>query len=443
MYEWQPDLPKPASENWREAYGSTTDGRSYTPSDSQAKTTYQAPAGNPVQFVYESMKLSGGLSVDTAEYPFFGFWSSTALNEKPQGITVSGFVRGDEYIKTRNALVESLRVTTTDDEPGYITLPLWGRFPVIVIDWDIEETAKELGQCKVNITFTRAGCPPAERWQDDNAIGKSVLEAAEDVKIAAIAAYVKKLSGFIDEKNLVKSFSLIKIELISVVGRVQAAQKTLNDITNEVSKITSLVAQGIRSPKVLALALFSSVGKLVTSLAEIKNAGEEAAASFGSKSGGTVAAFRIKNNEKNALFCFLPEHKYQLPVEAVTAKQIATKKETENLYKTAALYAAARILPTVPAQSYNKTANLFALYDRLERSVDLEDTEIYGAVTELRRALSKELAAKELSAELSITLNAGMPLLTLARYLGADESVLRKLNFIEDSFAIEGALHYV
>ena len=125
-----------------------------------------------------------------------------------QSAVVSGFLRGDEYIKSRNLLVDALRVTTTDDEPGYITLPLWGRFPVIVIDWDIEETAKELGQCKVNITFTRAGCPLAERWQDDNTIGKSVLEAAEDVKIAAIAAYVKKLSGFIDEKILLSRFRL-------------------------------------------------------------------------------------------------------------------------------------------------------------------------------------------------------------------------------------------
>ena len=432
MYEWQPDLPKSASENWRKAYGSTTDGRSYTPSDSQAKTTYQAPNGKPVQFVYESMKLSGGLSVDTAEYPFFGLWSSTALNEKTQGITVSGFLRGDEYIKSRNLLVDALRVTTTDDEPGYITLPLWGRFPVIVIDWDIEETAKELGQCKVNITFTRAGCPLAERWQGDNAIGKSVLEAAEDVKIAAANSYVSRLADSVDEKTLVKSFQLFRKKLFETVGRIQGGYRKLNELSNSVARISNLIAQGIRSPKTLALALFGIMGKIATSLAEIKNAGEE-----------TAAFFRIKNNEKNALFCFLPEHKYQLPVEAVTAKQIATKKKTENLYKTAALYAAARILPTVPAQSYNKTANLFALYDRLERSVDLEDTEVYGAVMELRRALSKELAAKELSAELSITLNAGMPLLTLARYLGADESVLRKLNFIEDSFALEGDLHYV
>lgn len=432
MYEWQPDLPKPASENWREAYGSTTDGRTYTPSDSQAKTSYQSPSGKPVQFIYESMKMSGGLSVDTAEYPFFGFWSSTALNEKTQGITVSGFLRGDEYIKARNELVESLRVTTTDDEPGYITLPLWGRIPVIVVDWDIEEVAKELGQCKISITFTRAGCPLNERWQSDNAIGKSVTEAAEDLKLAAIASYVNKLSGFIDEENLVKSFSLIKIGLISVVGRVQASQKTLNAITNEVSKITSLIAQGIRSPKALALALFSAIAKLVTSLAEIKNAGEEEA-----------AFFRIKNNEKSVLFYFLSEHKFQLPVETVTTKQVETKKDSENLYKTAALYAAASILPTVPAQSYDKTASLFALYDRLERSVDLEDTEVYGAVMELRRALSKELAAKELSAELSIKLNAGMPLLALAQYLGTEETVLRKLNFIADSFVAEGALHYV
>ena len=45
--------------------------------------------------------------------------------------------------------------------------------------------------------------------------------------------------------------------------------------------------------------------------------------------------------------------------------------------------------------------------------------------------------------ELSITLNAGMPLLTLAHYLGAEEAVLRHLNFIEDSFAVKGEIRYV
>ena len=60
------------------------------------------------------------------------------------------------------------------------------------------------------------------------------------------------------------------------------------------------------------------------------------------------------------------------------------------------------------AQSYNRTANLFALYERLERSIELEDTAVFQAVMELRQALSKELTGKDLSMELSTTLNAGL-----------------------------------
>ena len=103
MNNWDADLPAPASENWRMAYGATQGENekrlAYRASDTPAQTSYQAPKKTPVPFIYDSMKLSAGLSVDTEEYPFFGLWSSTALNEKPHGITVSGFLRGDNYIK--------------------------------------------------------------------------------------------------------------------------------------------------------------------------------------------------------------------------------------------------------------------------------------------------------------------------------------------------------
>ena len=436
MNNWDANLPAPASENWRMAYGATRGENekrlAYRASDTPAQTSYQAPKKSPVPFIYESMKLSAGLSVDTEEYPFFGLWSSTPLNEKPHGITVSGFLRGDNYIKNRNALVEALRVPATDDAPGYLSLPLWGRFPVIVVDWDIEESGKESGQCKIQLTFTRAGCPVEKRWELTGELTKTIPEAAEAVKIAAIAAYVKKLTGFIDDENLIKSFSLIKIALISVVGRVQGSQRTLNDITNEVSKITNLIAQGTRNPKTFALALFSAAGKLASSLAEIKNAADE-----------TISFFRLANNEKNALFCFLSEYKYSLPIEAVTVKQVMTKRETENLYRASALYSAAQLLPDVTVQSYDKTANLFALYERLEQSVDGSDPAVYEAVNDLRIAVSKELASRQLSQELSISLNGTMPILALAHYFGAEESVLRALNIIEDSFVLEGTVRYV
>ena len=128
---FDPSLPLPYKENWRQAYR-------YENSDLPRLSSYQAPAADPVPFVQENIDLSGGLSVDIAEYPFFGYWSNTPLNEIPQKITINGFVRGDEYIKNRNALVEALRIVTSDDSPGFLELPLWGRFPVVVVNWNIK-----------------------------------------------------------------------------------------------------------------------------------------------------------------------------------------------------------------------------------------------------------------------------------------------------------------
>ena len=436
MDEWQPDLPAPASENWRQAYGAVKGDDekrfSYCASDTPAQTSYQAPHKEAVPFIYDSMKLSGGVSVDTAEYPFFGFWSSIPLNEKTQQITVSGFLRGDQYIKNRNALIEAVRIITTDDEPGYLTLPLWGRFPVIIVDWDIEEIAKELGQCKISLTFTRAGYSVQSRWQFQGDFTKTIPEAAEAVKESAVATFEKSLKNNLDEQTLLKSFHLLHISLLQTVGRIQGGFQQLNRITNEAAQISNLIAQGLRSPKTLALALFSVAGKMAVSVLEMKNAAEE-----------TAAFFRLKNNEKNLLFCLLPAYNYRLQTEAVTVKQIATKQAAENLYKTVALYAAAQLLPHMRAQSYNQTANLFALYERLERSIELEDTAVFQAVMELRQALSKELTGKDLSMELSTTLNAGMPLLPLAYCLGTDETLLRALNVVGDSFVIQGAVRYV
>lgn len=436
MNKWDVELPAPTSENWRSAYGAVKgDGDKrllYRPSGSPSQTSYQAPQKTPVPFIYDSMKLSGGSSVDTAEFPFFGLWSSTPLNEKPHGLTVSGFLRGDNYIKTRNALVEALRIPATDDDPGYLSLPLWGRFPVIVVDWDIEESSKESGQCKVQLTFTRAGCPIEKRWELTGELSKTVPEAAEAVKIAATEMFEKRLAGNTEEATLINSFALFRKKLVETVGRLQGGFKQLNAMTNAAARISNVIAQGVRSPKELALALFGAAGKIAASIAEIRNAGSE-----------TVSFFRIKNNEKNALFCFLSEHKYILPVEAVTVKQVTTKKECENVYKSAALYGAARLLTELPSQSYNRTANLFALYERLERSLDLNDPIVYEAVNDLRTAVSKELASRQLSQELSITLHSGMPILALAQYLGAEESVLRALNIIEDSFIVKGGVRYV
>ena len=430
--DWTPALPAPPSSNWREAYGAVKNGNIYTLSDTPTQTSYQAPSSQAVPFVYDGMKITGGESVDTAEYPFYGLWSSTALNEKPHNLSVSGFLRGDEYIKKRNALIEALRIQTSDDNPGYLSLPLWGRFPVIVVDWDIEESAKEAGQCKINLSFVRAGCPAESRWEQDGGLAKSITEAAETVKTAATQTFDKKLTGLKDNVTFIKAFSLVQKSLISIVGRIQGAQRVLNDITNKVCGIGNLLSQDIRSPKSLAQALFGAAGSITASIFEIKNTGDD-----------TIAFFRVKNNEKNTVSCFLANDKYTLPVEAVTIKQEATKTAAEQLYKTASLYAAAMIIPGLDGLTYSQAQNLFALYDRLEKSIDLNAPELYTAVNELRSAVAKELAAKQLSQELVINLHSAMPILAIAKYLGTEVSVLRQINRIEDSFVVLGTVRYV
>jgi prophage DNA circulation protein len=143
-------LPSPYANDWKRAERPGTE-------DSPRLTSYQAPGGKAVVFILKSFTFSGGQSVDTSEYPFDGLWSNEALNEKPQTLRVEGCIRGAEYVKTRNAFIEALRVKTSDDAPGFIDFPFWGRFPVVVIDYEIAENTDEKGQCAVSLTFKRAG----------------------------------------------------------------------------------------------------------------------------------------------------------------------------------------------------------------------------------------------------------------------------------------------
>lgn len=99
---FNPNVPEPYSESWRESYRANED-------DFPRLSTYQSPNGSPIPFILGKNDFSGGQSVDTSEYPYFGFWSNNSLNEKPQEITISGFIRGKNYIANRNELIVALR----------------------------------------------------------------------------------------------------------------------------------------------------------------------------------------------------------------------------------------------------------------------------------------------------------------------------------------------
>jgi hypothetical protein len=470
-------LPAPYSDDWRRAERAGS-------GEAPRLAGYQAPGADIAVFVLEEFSFRGGQSMDTAEYPFNGLWSNDRLNEKPQTLRIKGYIRDrrggrdegavkEKYIKTRNALVEALRVPTGDETPGYIDLPFWGRFPVVVDSYDVSEKTNEKGQCGVSIDFTRAGASPESRaaaQSDAGAAAESDVDAAvKETEKAVIAAFQEKLGKNTDANTLMAGFGKIKGVLLGALGRVRAAQTKIDAIAAEINGITDLIAQGIRAPGELARAALNAVMSVAAKLIEIKNAamsygsgndgGDEDAGTYGGAvqedggaSGSAVQTRELSdaasypapvyNNEKNALLYFLSANDYAMDIPAVTPAQRNTKEAVENLYRAGALCAASQIIIQIDL-SYRKADGYWNLMAKLEESVDKNNPAVFTAIENLRVSVSRVLSAKELSAERKAVFDAPLPLLYIANYLGCDEAKLRELNDIADSFTVKGGLVYV
>ncbi|MBQ9206859.1 MAG: DNA circularization N-terminal domain-containing protein [Treponema sp.] len=490
-------LPRTYSDSWREAYGQSE--------DSHRLSSYQAPSGEPVIFAYDSISLGGGQNVDTAEYPY-GFWSNTQLGEKAQTIKVKGHVIGEKYIAERNKLVTAFQVATDDDNPGTLDLPLWGRFKVVVTNWNVDEERAKTGLSDISIELVRAGYSDTKRFEavSSNLTALNVESAVADLKSAAVSSFAVAVEKSKDTATLASGFGKITKTLASIVGRVQGAISKLNDMTNKINAITSLIAQGVRAPKELAQAVVSAAFGIVAGIMEIKNAADETASYFmrdsdsdsdssgsasnssssgssgsgnstsssgssgngssTSPSGSSTSSSRssssagtsniaseiveeqfIKRNEKNVLMNFLTATNYELDDEAITEQQYNTKSAVENLYKVVAFGAVSQLLTKLDSttQTYESQKGLWALFEKLEDSIDKEDSDIYAAVENCRIACAQTLLSYNYDMELTRHIKREMPLLTLALYLGCDADRIRSLNAVSDSFLIKGDVIYV
>jgi prophage DNA circulation protein len=412
-------LPAPYKDKWREAYRADKD-------DNPRLSSYQAPDGRPVPFIYKSLDFSGGQAIDTAEYPFFGLWSNEALNQKTQAITVHGYLRGEHYLLQRTVLLDALMVSTSDDAPGFFDHPLWGRFKVVVESYNVTESANENGQCELTLTFKRAGVSLENRARE---LSPYDFFKPEKTARTACGIFAKINANY---KTLLQGFGFIKTQLLTITGILQLPQTILNGITNEITSITNLISQGIQSPMLLAQTLVNSVFSIAAAVVSI----EESAST-------TVKYFSDRNNKKNAALNFLTARNWTLPFEAVTVQQEETKKSVENLYRTVSLCAAAEIMMSMKNVNRSQIDGYWALYIKLENAISLEEPDIYKTIVEMRSALSVKLRQNDITHELKKTLEKPVPLLFLSHYLGCDGDQLRTMNFIEDSFLISGEVSYV
>jgi hypothetical protein len=346
-------------------------------------------------FIQESFEFADGQVKDTAEYPFGGFWSNEWLNEKPQTLTARGFLRGAAYIAQRNALIEALRIRTDDDHPGYIDLPFWGRFPVVVgDDYHVSEKTNEQGQCALSITFTRAGvsatgCMDEARTntKEDITIGSAALAEA------AVKNFKEKVPETVDTDTLLSVFLTFLRFFLSVTGKVQAVRTKINALVNTVTGIMNLTTGIIRAPGDLAIALINAYKAVVAGIAEIKNSLEWYGGSSGGDDGeGDSPASSYpppdSNNEKDAPLMFLSVKDFSLDLSAETDAEQAAIAAMENLFRIAAFAAAVRILPSLDRATYQRIRGYWNLLERLAESIDTENPLVYAALTELRIAVS-------------------------------------------------------
>ena len=441
---FDPSLPRTYSDSWREAYGQGTD----TP----RLSSYQAPDGEPVVFAYDSISLGGGQNIDTVEYPF-GFWSNTKLGDKTHTIRIKGHVIGEDYIKQRSVLVAAFQVPTDDDTPGFLDLPLWGRFKVVVETWNVDEEKQKNGMSEISLELKRAGYSDTKRL--DTAIAnlskQNVDSAVSNLKKVSVASFAKTIEKAKDTNTLASGFGKLTKALANIVGRVQGAISAMNSMVSKINSVTSLIAQGIRAPKELAQAFISAVYGIVSGVLEIKNAADETASYFmgsddeDSDSGDSVMEKFIQRNEKNVVMNFLTASNYELSDEAITEQQWNTKKAVENLYRMAAFGAVAQLFVKIDpdTQSFDKQSGLWALFEKLEESIDKENPDVYAAVEETRIACAETLLTYSYDRELKRHIRQSMPLLPLALYLGCDAEKIRSLNEVADSFLIEGDVIYV
>jgi prophage DNA circulation protein len=424
-------LPTAYADTWRmaEQHDTTSPPR---------LTSYQAPRGNPIRFILESFEFSGGQSVDTAEYPFGGLWSNERLNEKPQGVHIKGFIRGPEYITHRNALIESLRVATGDETPGYLDLPFWGRFPVVVRDYTVSEKTDEKGQCSITLECTRAGVSSTDRAEEVAPRTATTSTAVQALQEAALTDLETKLAGNLDTNTLVQGFSTVKSLVLSILGRVQAAQTLLNTMTTTINDMSTLIAQGIRSPREFARSFFNALASIFAGLLEIKNSVD----SYGTGDASYYPA-PANHNERTLLLHCLSASTYTLGGSSATVHQQRTKAAIEQCYRIGAFCLASQLIVHLGVISYQKIHGYWNLFQQLEESIDTDNPAVYAAIEQVRMSVSQELSEKELNAEVHRTFTVSLPLVVVAQYVGCDGATLQELNRIADSFLLYGELVYV
>lgn len=416
-------LSTPVSSSWRESY------------EIQNLIEYEAPNMKSVFFIYDNVRVSGGHSVDNIEYPNYGGWYNTAINETTNKINVIGFLRSEDYLSKKIDLVNALKIKTDDENPAFIFIPLWGRIRVVLNDWTIEEVASENGQCKIELTLSQS-------LENESEISSamSVSDAIDNVKEVASENLEKDLKENFNYDAFISSINSFTSSLSNIIGKIQAKTEYINKMSQAIKTVSTTIAQGVKTPAVFAQAISNVVESITNGIIEIKQAAIETADDSGSLLNNILPSETAKNNEKKTAIQFLDFSNTNSTKDLISDSEIQTAKKSDNFMKTIAITAVAALITKMDATK-DELKNYIKLYDKLNSSINKDDYKLNAALTDLKISIIEELNNRELASEKKIKFNKNMTLLNTEHYLQCYK--LRDLNFIEDSFVLPKEITYI
>lgn len=422
-------FPKLNSSSWREAY------------EANNLIRYEAPNKEAVSFIYDNIIVAGGHHGYNVEYTSYGGWSNYSITETSNKITVSGFLRGDEYLSSRATLVEAFKIKTDDENPAFIFIPLWGRLRAVLIDWNIEENAGENGQCKINLNFNLA------LKHDASEVSLLSLEKASDnLNSLAVSQLEKDLSKEnMSFTSFISSVNEYASEMSKMIGKIQGKAEYINKSAIALNTLTNTISSQVKTVSVYASALINVYSQIANTLIEIKQqASIQNTDDIESLVRNLSPIELAERNIKKTIILFSSLADMDTSKEHTKSEEIDTAKVSDNFIKIAAINSLA-ILITQTEEAKSKMKNYIALFDKLFDSIDKNGENINLALIDLRVAMIEEIKEKIINKgfgeERKIKFNKNNNLLNVEHYLKCYK--LRELNFIEDSLNLDKEIIYI
>ena len=211
-------------------------------------TKYQRGSFNGVKFLTENMKTRFGRRAAVYELPFDE--SGVAhfdLGRAPRRYSIRALILSndqDGYMPARNKLIAELE----KGGAGRLVHPSLGQVMVVIQNnIDIEESTAEGNCCTISFEAIEARDPvPAES-------GKSLLDAANELRLSASEAFIKALNSLSGPDVL-----------------FQDAFSTLDDVNRSLTRLNAKIGSWLEAPGNLA----SSIDRISQNLATLINTPE-------------------------------------------------------------------------------------------------------------------------------------------------------------------------